>query len=357
MDPATNPTSVVNPPSDQESHPEVPGQHISAPSHAVYVSTLFDKNVPLTRTYSQGNVAPPIPTDRMDVLVALVEGSILEPEVLIKRGDAPVPKFIGIGPPEERNDEHQAFSALMGMLTMIRLFAAINQVSARQRSNRIKGYSIDNPKEIGLAFAEGADATLHALTEGLLSTFYSFESGQTQTANQSLKRAEIHSFVLTRIFGGIPQVDEETLENLDGVLTAFVNQVKPYKVAKSLDQPTMNHCVLINYVKTTDLTGSGEALVLEPYTRMVFLKVKADEWGHALQKPGFLKRNEKVNFSMEFVITEMKLDEGKYRAAKPQWEKVVQLIANEKEELKEIVDKDGIEGFGRKTSVLFHAQG
>jgi hypothetical protein len=92
--------------------------------------------------------------------------------------------------------------------------------------------------------------------------------------------------------------------------------------------------------------------VFEPYTRMAFLKVKTSDWSHALQKPGILKRNEKINFSLEYAITDMKLDQAHYQAAKPKWERVFELIGGGHDKLQDLVNEGGIEAFGRRTSLL-----
>lgn len=292
----------------------------------------------------------------MDSLVHELEEAISDPETIVKDGHAPVPFFFAFEPAAEHPRQQQAFAALLGMSAVIRMFAGLNIISARKAREHSAPYFINKPKEYVTAFAEKTDAVVKTLTQGPLTSLYSsMDGGSTQTEHQSLKRADLHDFVLPRIFGGLSQVSEDDMQQLDDQLTEFVRLLKPLKVQPAADQPTLDHVILLNYIRVTDLTGSGDALIVEPYTRMVNLSIKAEDWSHALQKPGYLKRNEKINFSMTTTTTEYKLDEARYRASKAKWEQALQIMVSENADLKGIIDHAGIEAFGRKTCTVFSA--
>jgi hypothetical protein len=296
-------------------------------------------------------------TDNMDSLVYELQKAIEQPEEVVDAGYAPVPYFFAFQPSSKYADQRQAFNGLLGMNAITRMFAAINIVTARKAQEQNNGYSITKPAEYISSFNEGTEATIKALTVGPLSTFYDGSSGgSTQTEDQSLKRSDIHNFVLTRIFGGLSQISKNQMKDLDKLLTDLVSMLKPYKAGSATDQSLLKHVVLINYIKATDITGNGSVFVIEPYTRMVALTIKAQEWTTALQKPGFLKKNEKIKFSMTTTISDLKLDEAKYRANKARYEQAMKLTVGDQPDLKKIIDEGGIEAYGHKTSYVWPAQ-
>ena len=292
----------------------------------------------------------------MDKLVSLFGDSLLKREDLIARGEIPIPVIVGIEPAKENAEMTAAFSSLMGMSTMIRLFAAINQIQAAKDSERNTPYNINDPEQIAMGFQDRADATLRTLSGGAMAFVYEQVDSTTLSVVPALRREEIQPFILKTILSGISQINADTSSALSEYMKDFIKDLKPFKIVPSPEHTKLSHCILINYVKSIDLTGGGKIFVLERYTRLVHLKIKIEDWTHALTKPPFLKRNEKIPFAVDFTIADYKLDEGKYQAAKPKWERVVQIIPNE-DNIKEILDKGGIEAFGRNTVFLAYTEG
>lgn len=291
----------------------------------------------------------------MNSLTVELEEAISEPDEILKDGHAPVPFFFAFEPAAENPIQQESFAALLGMSAVIRMFAGLDIISTRKARHQSTPYSITKPEEYVSAFAEKMDATVKALTQGPLTAFYQLDGGTTQSEHQSLTHADLHPFVLQRIFGGLSQVGEDAMKELDHQLTHFVALLNPFKVQPAADQPTLSHVILVNYVRVTDITGSGNALIIEPYTRMVNLSIKTADWSHALQKPGYFQRKQKINFSMTTTTTEFKLDKGRYQANKARYEQALQLMVSEDPDLKQIIDDGGIEEFGRKTCTVLPA--
>lgn len=290
----------------------------------------------------------------MDSLVYELQKAIRQPEEVVEDGFAPVPYFFGFQPAAKYPDQRQAFDGLLGMAAICRMFAAINIVTARKAQDQNNGYSLSKSAEYVSSFNEGAEATIKALTVGPLASFYDNTiGGSVQTEDQTMKRSDIHAFVLSRVFGGLSQIGKSEMKSLDKLLTDLVSALKPFKAGSTTDQSTLKHVVVINYIKATDITGTGSVFVIEPFTRMVAVSLKAQEWFNALHKPGFLGKNEKIKFSMTTTITDLKLNEAKYQANKGRYEQAMKLTVGDSPELKGIIDQGGIEAYGHKTSYVW----
>lgn len=297
--------------------------------------------------------------DSMDTLAFEIKRAVSKPDEVMKDGLAPVPYIFGFEPGAKNSDQEHAFCGLLGMAAVVRMFAAVNIVATRQTNKQPEPYSLAKPKEYPAAFKEVTDATIKALTAGPLASFYDSSSGgSTQAEEQVLERSEIHKFVLSRVFGGLSQVSKKQLEqDLDHVLTQFVTQLKPFKATPEVDQDILKHVILINYVRTTDLTGNGTVLVVDAYTRMVTLTIKVHDWFSALQKPktGLFKRPEKINFRMTTTVVDMKLNDAKYKANKGKYEQTLKMMVDGDPELQQILDRGGLEAYGRETTHKYSA--
>ncbi|KAH7153631.1 hypothetical protein EDB81DRAFT_758574 [Dactylonectria macrodidyma] len=308
-------------------------------------------------THSNQPSAPVESMDSMDTVAIELEKAVAEPSATVKNGYAPAPFMFGFEPSAKYPDQRQAFSQLLGMSGITRMFAAINTVSARGARKQTEPYSLHVPKEYVAAFNEGTEATIKALTIGPLAGFYdSTMGGSTQTEELLLKRSELHPLVLRQIFSGLSPVTAKHLDDLDDVLTDFVAMLKPYQCTPTADQSTLKHVILINYIRATDISGGGSMFVIDAFTRMVSLTLKAEEWSVALRKPGILKRNEKIKFSITTTIAEMKLDGGKYQANKEKYEQALEMMIGDQADLKKIIKKGGLEAFGRETSIVLPPQ-
>ncbi|KAI0436577.1 hypothetical protein F4803DRAFT_541766 [Xylaria telfairii] len=298
-------------------------------------------------------------TDSMGSLASEIKRAVSQLEEVVKNGLAPVPYIFGFEPGAGNSDQDHAFYGLLGMASVIRMFAAVNIVATRQTNDRIEPYSLTKPEEYPAAFQEVTDETIKALTTGPLATFYDLSSGGwTQTEDLLLERSQIHRFVLSRVFGGLSQVTQEQLDHdLDHVLTQFVAQMKPFKATPQVDQDTIKHVVLINYVRSTDLTGSGTVFIVDAYTRMVTLEIRIHDWFTALQKPktGLFKWPEKISFKMTTTVVDMKLNDAKYLANKDRYEQTLKMMVDGYPELQEILDRGGLEAYGRETSHILSA--
>lgn len=297
--------------------------------------------------------------DEMDNLALQLKETISEPIAVIKSGRAPVPFFFAFEPSAKYPDRLQAFAGLMGGSALIRMFAAMNVIGTRKSLEQTKAYTIKNPEEYVAAFNEKTEATIKAMTVGPLATMYrQADGGSTQKGEQLLKRSELHDFVLPRIFGGLAQISKKHMGDLDDVLTRFVASLKSFKVTPTSDQPQLKHVVLINYIKTTDITGDGSLFVTEAYTRMVILTIKAEDWSLALQKPSKLnplKKDERINFNMTVTIVDYKFDEARYQANKPKFEQVLKTMVDSEPELKKITGSGGLGAYGWKTCTVWPA--
>lgn len=303
---------------------------------------------------------------------------------VIKSGRPPVPFIVGIEPLKDNAEGYVQFQSLVGVSSLVRMFAAMNSVAIRKsRGDNGTSPSLGDPTKYINALNDTAEATVKALTAGPLAGMYQpLDNGSTQTEEQLLKRADIHSFVLPRIFGGLPSITKEHMEDLDDILTKFVASIKPFKISipsgDASDDKDNQHpqtasttittaatvapdhlikfVVLIHHVKTTDVTGDGAVLICEPMTRMVNLSIRVEDWARALQKPGkldLLRRNEKVALKLTTTIVEMRLDEKKFIAAKPKFETALKMMVGKDPALTKIVEEDGLVGYGRETCNIY----
>ncbi|KAM0252164.1 hypothetical protein ACHAQJ_007822 [Trichoderma viride] len=292
---------------------------------------------------------------RMDALVGLVENSIMEPKDLIKHGEVPVSYIIAIEPTDDDEKVHRAFESLMSAAGMIRFFAAVNEVSDYDNHSRKETYSIKNPEEVALAFEEAANATMTSLTNGQVGAVYNVDSSLTESVSLNKSRPEIRQYVIERILAGLPDVSSSVINKVSEAFTDFIRKIRPFRVSEASEPSTVNHCVVVHYIAMSDDTGAGASLVPEPKTRVVYFKCRAGDWDRAMQKPDVSRKDEKIHFVMEISVQEMRLDQTLFRRRKSNWETMAKFIAENKDEVKEVVESVGIEGFGRKTALVFKA--
>ncbi|PKK47259.1 hypothetical protein CI102_8446 [Trichoderma harzianum] len=292
---------------------------------------------------------------RMDALVGLVESSILEPKDLIKRGEVPVSYIFAIEPTSDDENVHRAFESLMSAAGMIRFFAAVNEVSDYDNQSRKETYSIKNPDEVALAFEEAANATMTSLTKAQVGAVYTVESTLTESVCVNKSRSELRQYVIERILAGLPDVSSSVINKVNEAFTDFIRKIRPFQVGEASEPSTVNHCVVVHYIAMSDETGDAASPVPQPKTRVVYFKCKAGDWDRAMQKPEGSKKDEKIPFVMEILVQEMRLDEGLFRRRKNNWVTMAKFIAENKDDVKEVVESQGIEGFGRKTAFVFEA--
>ncbi|KAM0513222.1 hypothetical protein ACHAPE_008070 [Trichoderma viride] len=293
--------------------------------------------------------------NRMDALVGLVENSIMEPKDLIKRGEVPVSYIIAIEPTGDDENVHRAFESLMSAAGMIRFFAAVNEVSDYDNQSRKETYSIKNPEEVALAFEEAANATMTSLTHGQVGAAYNVDSSVTENVSLNKSRSEIRQYVIGRILSGLPDVNSVVINKVNEAFTDFIRKIRSFRVSEASEPSTVNHCVVVHYIATSVDTGAGASLVPEPKTRVLYFKCRAGDWDRAMQKPDASRKDEKVHFVMDISVREMRLDQTLFRRRKNDWETMAKFIAQNKDEVKEVVESVGIEGFGRKTALVFEA--
>ncbi|KAF2267243.1 hypothetical protein CC78DRAFT_541898 [Lojkania enalia] len=289
-----------------------------------------------------------VPGNRKDDLVSILQDTLLDRKILVQAGKAPFPLSLGILPSGKDGNKTKKFSSLMGMMAILRLLAAVNEMQAQEKDGRLKNLTINNPGEAGRALADRAKAMYHDLTIAPLGSLFSLQDEQTLTVNQSIKCADIRRVVLETAFDGMDEIELVALERIDDLLAEFISDLKPYKVSKTVEQPSVNLCMLIHYLKE-GLEG-GQA-VLEPCTRMVFVDSRTETWFDMFEKANF-KSDEEVQVLMEITIVDIKLNEEQYRAMKPNLEDMFDAVAQKNEDLKAILDEGGIERFGRSTSVI-----
>ncbi|OPB41136.1 hypothetical protein A0O28_0108330 [Trichoderma guizhouense] len=292
---------------------------------------------------------------RMDALVGLVESSILEPKDLIKRGEVPVSYIFAIEPTSDDENVHRAFESLMSAAGMIRFFAAVNEVSDYDNQSRKETYSIKNPDEVALAFEEAANATMTSLAKAQVGAVYTVESTLTESVCVNKSRSELRQYVIERILAGVPDVSSSVINKVNEAFTDFIRKIRPFQVSEASEPSTVNHCVVVHYIAMSDETGGAASPVPQPKTRVVYFKCKAGDWDRAMQKPEGSNKDEKIPFVMEILVQEMRLDEGLFRRRKSNWVTMAKFIAENKDDVKEVVESQGIEGFGRKTAFVFEA--
>ncbi|GAB0137518.1 hypothetical protein EsDP_00005778 [Epichloe bromicola] len=342
---------------DPNADPSHPIERVLAAMSASATETPNDESAISPSSQSARPSQDSDSSDSMDMVAVELQRAIAEPTATIKHGQAPSSFIFGLEPSPKEDDQVKAFSQLLGMSAVVRMFAAVNTVAARGSRKQSKPYSLSKSGDYVAAFNEGTDAVIKALTVGPLAQFYDCSTGgSTQTESFTLKRTELHPLILKRVFSGLASITDEHMKDLDRVLTEFVSALKPYECDPTDDQPNLNHVVLINYIRATDLTGGGHVFVVEPFVRRVYISLKSQEWATALEKPGSFGRNEKIKFRIETTVTEMKLDGPKYQANKAKYEQVLQLMTSNKRDLEKILKKGGLEAFGRKTCFLLPAE-
>ncbi|PNP46415.1 hypothetical protein THARTR1_10737 [Trichoderma harzianum] len=278
----------------------------------------------------------------------------MEPKDLIKRGEVPVSYIFAIEPTSDDEKVHRAFESLMSAAGMIRFFAAVNELSDYDNQSRKETYSIKNPEEIALAFEEAASATMTSLTKGQVGAVYSVQTTDVKPLTLDKSRSEIRQDVINFILSDVPNVSSSVINKVNEAFTDFIRKIRPFRVSEESGLPTVNHCVVVHYIAMSAETDTGASPVPEPKTRLVYFKCKAGDWDRAMQKPDSSK-DEKIPFTMEILVKEMTLDETLFRRRKSNWETMARFIAENKDDVKEVVESEGIEGFGRKTAYVFEA--
>ncbi|KAK4174153.1 hypothetical protein QBC36DRAFT_334304 [Triangularia setosa] len=366
--------------------------------------------------------------DSMGDLKLHLREVIAEPTDLIKKGTAPPPYFFAFEPSGRSQEQAQKFAALLGGSALARIFAGMNLVrsnpdhSGGDETSTTRHYSLSNPREYVAAFNEKTEAAINAFTKGPLASMYRpCDGGATASQDLECTRAELHDMVLPRIFGGLDQVGKAHLAELDKVLTRFTAALKPFQVSTTSDSqdghegyggsqplPELKHAVVVNYVKSIDITGgSGGIYVHKPYTRVAIFSVKPQHWASALQKPtpsqqgptftsaseeaeaaevanhhnaadaaaatgksviGSLsglfggkpkpkppKPDERIKFTLNTTILELEFDDAKYHANKAKFEGIFKGMAEEDEELGPIAESGGLHALGRSTCMIYQA--
>jgi hypothetical protein len=167
----------------------------------------------------------------MDDLALQLKDAVTDATDVIGTRRPPVPFFFGFELSIQNSEQHRAFSGLVGATALIRMFSAKNIIAMRKSCKQSRPYSLGELNEFVTAFNETAEATMKALTAGPLSTMYKkADTGSTQTEEQLLERADLHAFVLLRIFGGLNQIKKQYMADLEKVLTRFVESFKPCRV-------------------------------------------------------------------------------------------------------------------------------
>ncbi|KAK0732174.1 hypothetical protein B0H67DRAFT_566834 [Lasiosphaeris hirsuta] len=230
------------------------------------------------------------------------------------------------------------------------------------------------------------------------------EGGSAVSLDLEVTRAELHAMVLARVFGGLGQVGKTQMAELGEVLTRFMLALRPFKVpAPSYGRPLpdLKHAVVVNYVKSIDITGNGGIYVRKPCTRIVIFSVRPQHWASALQKSGSHcadegtadaasgapdsasstgskieqksgwfdfggkpkpkpepkppKREEKINFTLNSTVIELELNDALYNGSKAKFEAIFKNLVEDDEALSGIAEMDGLNALGRNTCTVFPA--
>ncbi|CAN9444625.1 unnamed protein product [Alternaria alternata] len=302
--------------------------------------------------------------DAMDDLALQLKDAVTGCGEVAKAGRPPVAFFFGFKPSAKQDDDvRQSFDSLLGASSLVRMFSAMNIITARKaRDQGGHSDSIRDPAHFVTVINEEADAVVKAITSGPLASMYQQVSNSTQTEEQLLKRPELHDFILPRIFGGLRVIGKDHMKDLDDTLTRFTSTLRPFRADKTEsangNDQQLKFAVLIHYVKTTDVTGDGTVVICDPMTRLVSISVRAQDWAHALDKPSKLdlrRRNEKVPFKMTATSLELRLNQNDYIAAKPKFEQALKLMVDKDAELLKIVEDGGLLGYGQETCNIFAA--
>jgi dsDNA-binding SOS-regulon protein len=154
------------------------------------------------------------------------------------------------------------------------------------------------------------------------------------------------------IVNAIIIVSDLLVKKIDEFFIDFICKIRPYQVSEASEPSTINHCVVIHYITMSNETGSSVSIRLEPRACMVYFKCKASDRDRAMQKPDASRKDDKIQFVMEISVQEMRLDEALFRRQKSNWEGLAMFIAQNKDEVKEAVESEEIERFGRNTALV-----
>ena len=422
--------------SDLSPAPDAAGKQTSAGYVELSYSFLSVSQNSRTNNFENALNSPVRAQDGMSDLKLHLREVIAEPTDLIKQGIAPPPYFFAFKP-SGGGQEGQKFAALLGASALARIFAGMILVrSSPEHSGGDGGhYSLSNPSEYVAAFNEKTEATIDAFTKGSLASMYKqCDGGAAASLDLEVTRAELHALILPRIFGGLQQAGEMHLAELDKVLTRFTAALKTFKVPTtsrgqggkdgddghggSQPLPELKHAVVVNYVKSVDITGGsggpGGIYLHKAYTRIAVFSVKPQHWASALQKsaseqerseqerseqegstssaalggpaaPGAAghhhaaqvaaatgrseigvlsgwfggkpkpKPDERIKFTLNTTVLELEFDDAKYHANKAKFEGIFKGMAEDDEELGPIAESGGLDALGRRTCTIYQA--
>ncbi|KAL2199481.1 hypothetical protein P885DRAFT_58856 [Corynascus similis CBS 632.67] len=228
--------------------------------------------------------------------------AVAEPTDVIKQGTAPPPYFFCLKPVVETGEEAEKFTALLSASGVARIFAAMDLVQSGAKNNGGGHYSLRNPSEYVAAFNEKTRTTVDTFLTGSMAAMYQpIPGGTTSKLDLEITRRDLHAMIVARIFDGLDRVDKTHRAELDKVLTSFTTALKPFKLPDGEkepekgkedddkdEKPSLKHAVVVNYVKSTDITGGrggpGGIFTHQPCTRIVTFAVKPRQWAVALDK-------------------------------------------------------------------------
>lgn len=354
----------------------------------------------------------------MDDLKRHLKEAVAEPTHVIEHGIAPPPYFFALEPATNDKEEAEKFEALLNASAVARIFAAMDFVRSGAKN------SLRNPSEYVAAFNEKTKVTVDTFLTGSMSGMYKqVPGGTTSRLNLDITRHDLHTRVVQRIFDGLDRVGETHGKELDKVLTRFTTALKPFKLpgaeepkkgSHNDDQPELQHAVVVNYVKATDITGGsggpGGVFIYKPCSRIVLFSVKPQQWAVALDKSSHSKpdpkpdpkpkpgpeekpepsnpnptpfgnghdagaaphssekvttkgwwwpkpkpnpEDEKIKFSLGTTIVELELDEGRFNGGKGRFEAVFKDLAKGDKELGPIADSGGLKALGQNTCTIY----
>ncbi|KAK4141430.1 uncharacterized protein C8A04DRAFT_30928 [Dichotomopilus funicola] len=245
--------------------------------------------------------------DSMEDLKRHLKEAMADPTDVIEQGIAPPPYFFVLEPVTKDEEGAEKFEALLSAAAVARIFAAMDFVQGSGKGKAGGPYSLRNPDEYVPAFNEKTKITVNTfLTRSMSGMYTQLPGGTVSKLNLDITRRDLHAKIVQLIFGGLDRIGEKHRKDLDKLLTSFTTALKPFKVpgadkpekeGDEDDQPELQHAVIVNYVKATDITGGsggdGGLFIYKPSSRIVVFSVKPRQWSMALDKSSHTKPDPK----------------------------------------------------------------
>jgi hypothetical protein len=207
--------------------------------------------------------------------------------------------------------------------SMAQLWAGILDVQNRITRKHPQPYSITDPTEALIAFADQADAAWDAMM-GPMAGFYTFDDIVKSQYDKTVSRADIHAEFFGTVFAGFGFADTMVAQ-LDTILKTFVDAMSGTSVEVSDQAQTFNHVLRVHAMDKVTLVEdpTNPVIIYNPVTTLVYLRVDVNSWKVSIGK---FASAEHVNFKFDYDVVRCSLNVDWFNQKKDTFDKMMEMV-------------------------------